>query len=211
MLIKILGMGTLRHLSVNTRLKRPLMMEGVLGPLFAAVEDKTQDIDLLRQCSSILAYCSENAENQISMIKDGVLPRLVHLAGVDHPEVQLDVARTYASLTANAENHIGVFGAMEINSMFKLTESMEENCRRDALVSLGNLAIVAKNQLMIVRLGGLSFIARAIESEFESVQRFACRVIYRLAAHTEIQSEVSRNLYPHMHTTAHMKYHIIIM
>ena len=44
--------------------------------------------------------------------------------------------------------------------MLKLVVSDEENCRRDALVSLGNLAIIGQNQLLIVKLGGLPFIVK---------------------------------------------------
>ena len=78
--IRILAMGTLRHLSVNTRLKRPLMTEGVLGPIFASIQDEVQDVDLLRQCSAIIGNMTENGENQVAMIKDGLLPRLSKLA-----------------------------------------------------------------------------------------------------------------------------------
>jgi hypothetical protein len=69
-----------------------------------------------------------------------------------------------------------------------LAGSDEENCRRDALVSLGNLAVNAKNQLMICKIGGLPVVSASLESGFESVQRFACRVLYRLTAHALIQS-----------------------
>ena len=57
-------------------------MEGGLGPIYAAIEDISQDIDLLRQCSAILSYITENGENQITLIKDDVLPRLIHLSNV---------------------------------------------------------------------------------------------------------------------------------
>ena len=52
-----------------------------------------------------------------------------------------------ASLTSNTENLTGVFTATEIQTMLSLTSSEEENCRRDSLVALGNLAIVASNQV----------------------------------------------------------------
>ena len=37
--LRILGMGTIRHLSINTRVKRPIIQEGALGPMFIAVEE----------------------------------------------------------------------------------------------------------------------------------------------------------------------------
>ena len=80
---------------------------------------------------------AENGENQVAMIKDSLLPRLNKLGMNHHPDIQLDVARTFASLTSNAENLTSVFAAKEIETMLKLTASTEENCRRDALVAIG--------------------------------------------------------------------------
>jgi hypothetical protein len=135
-----------------------------------AIEDEGQDVDLLRQCAAVLANISENGENQVTLIREELLPRLIHLGAVRHPEIQQDVAKCFASLTgtslpllpiiyavdnalhytsANAENHSGVFGAVEIKCMIELSESPEENCRRDALVALGNLAVNAHNQLLV--------------------------------------------------------------
>lgn len=71
--------------------------------------------------------------------------------------------------------------------MLKLCDYLNELCRRDALVCIGNLAVTNKNQLLIAKLGSLSVLARAMGSEYESCQRFAWRTLYRLAANTEIQ------------------------
>ena len=145
------------------------MLNVGLSPLFMAIEDEAQNIDLLRQCAAVLSNISENGENQVSFIREDVLPRLIHLGNIKHPEIQQDVAKTFAALTgfnnhclsricvihyayyiaANAENHTGVFGAVEIKCLIELSESVEENCRRDALVSLGNLAVNATNQLLV--------------------------------------------------------------
>ena len=185
--LRILGLGTIRHLVINTRVKRPFYEQGGLSPVFMGVEDSVQDLDLLRQCSAILAITTENAENQVSFVKDGVLPRLVHLSTVDSLDIQRDVAKTYASLTANPENQVGVFGAAEVKSLLKLCDNIDEPCRRDALVCIGNLAVTNKNQLMIAKLGALPVLARGMTSEFETCQRFSCRAIYRLAANVDIQ------------------------
>jgi hypothetical protein len=121
--LRIIGLGTLRHLSINTRVKRPIVLEGGLGPIYMAVEDETQDLDLLRQAAAILSNISENGENQVSLIKEECLPRLIHLGNISHPEIQQDVAKCYASLTANPENHVGVFGSVEIKSILHLSNS----------------------------------------------------------------------------------------
>lgn len=128
--LRILAVGTLRHLSINTRIKRPIITEGALGPLYAGIEDKAQNSDLMRQCAAVIGNIAENGENQVTLIKDAVLPRLVHMTDFPHPEVLQDVARTYALLASNPENHTGVFGAAEIKSMIKLLASKEENTRR---------------------------------------------------------------------------------
>ena len=57
--LRILGLGTIRHLCINTRVKRPFYDQGGLSPVFMGVEDSVQDIDLLRQCSAILAITSQ--------------------------------------------------------------------------------------------------------------------------------------------------------
>jgi hypothetical protein len=88
-LLRVLGLGTIRHLCINTRVKRPFYEQGGLGPVFMGIEDKSQNDDLLTQCAAVLAIVAENGENQISLIKDGVLPRLVHLSTVNHLGIYL--------------------------------------------------------------------------------------------------------------------------
>jgi hypothetical protein len=58
------------------------------------------------------------------------------------------------------------------------------------LFCAGNISVVNKNQLMIANLGGIKHFAAALESPFESCQRFACRVLYRIAAHPLNQQPV---------------------
>jgi hypothetical protein len=43
---------------------------------------------------------------QVSMVKDGVFKVLNHLSKVKHVEVQQDMARLCASLSANPENQV---------------------------------------------------------------------------------------------------------
>ena len=43
------------------------------------------------------------------------------------------------------------------------------------------------------KIGGLGAITQSLASEFESCQRFACRVLYRLSAHSDIQTSVVDN------------------
>lgn len=126
----------------------------------------------------------------MSLIKDGLLPRLIHLSGIEDVDIQRDASKTFASLTANTENHIGVFGAPEIKTMLRLCLSTEENCARDGLVSIGNLAVTAKKQLIISKLGGVSVMCQALKSQFASSHQYAARALYRLSAHPNIQTSV---------------------
>jgi hypothetical protein len=133
-------MGTIRHFSVNSRLKKPILSEGVLIPVFSAINNEKDDIpsvDLLRQCAAVLANIAENAENQLKMVVDGVLTPLVHLAVFDDPNVQEDVARCMALLSSNPDNQVGIFGAPEVKALLFLCDSRHEKCRRDALMALG--------------------------------------------------------------------------
>jgi hypothetical protein len=66
--LRILGMGALRHMSINTRVKRPIVVEGGIVPVFLSVEAAEQDIDLLRQCSALLSNVAENGENQVGVV-----------------------------------------------------------------------------------------------------------------------------------------------
>ena len=107
-----------------------------------------------QQCAGVLANCSENGQNQVSMIKDGVFGPLVQLASRNDSSIQQDVARALCSITSNAENQVGVFGPDEMRALFHLANSEEENCARDACIAIGNVAVIAKNQLSIAKLGG---------------------------------------------------------
>lgn len=168
---QILATGTLRHLSLSSRIKRPIVEEGALGPIFDRIMNN-EDLDLLQQCAGTLANCAENGRNQISMIKDGVFAPLVHLAGKEDVGIQQDVARALCSITSNAENQVGVFGPDEMRALFHLAGSDEENCARDACIAIGNVAVIAKNQLAIAKLGGLPPLIKQLGSEFSSCQMY---------------------------------------
>ena len=118
--LRILGMGTIRHMSINTR-KEADQQEGALGPMFVGIEDELQDADLMRQIAATIGNIAENGENQIILIKDGVLPRLA-LASFPHVEVAA-MPPVLILLSSNAENHVGVFGAADVKAILKLTAS----------------------------------------------------------------------------------------
>lgn len=188
--LRIIGLGILRHLAINSKIKRPMVVEGVLAAMFKAAEDESQDHDLLCQTAALFSILCENGENQITFIRDGCLPRMIHLASVKTSEVQQDIAKSFALLTSNPDNQISVFGAEEISAMLSLCGSAEENCLRDSLIALGNLAIQGKNQFLIYQLGAIPLVANALRSQFESCKRCSCRLLYRLAAHADIQEAI---------------------
>ena len=186
--VRILALGILRHLSISSRIKRPMVGLSVMGIIVANIEDRIQDMDILRQCAAILSSLAENTENQLQLLQEKVNHCLVHLSEVRHPEVEQDTAKCFASITANAESHSEMFGELELHALFRLMSSNEENCVRDALISVGNIAIVSTKQVFIVEYGGLSFLSKALKSQFLSCQKYAARAVYRLAAHSSNQA-----------------------
>ncbi|CAM9303250.1 unnamed protein product [Discosporangium mesarthrocarpum] len=190
--LRILASGALRHLSLNTRVKRPMLEEGALGPILRFVDEGSDSLDLLCQCAGIIGNLSEDARNQVSLVKDGIMPRLVKLGRVNHEGVKADVSRAYASISSNAECQVGVFGTEDLQAIFLLAGSEEEKCSRDAAMTLGNLAVVTRNQEAIVVAGGLVPLVKMLAvNRYLSCQKFAARALYRLAAHGENQHKMA--------------------
>lgn len=78
--------------------------------------------------------------------------------------------------------------------MFALAGSAEEKCARDAAITLGNLAVVTRNQVAITDTGGLPPLVTMLSSSpFVTCQKFAARALYRLAAHGENKPRVVRD------------------
>lgn len=82
---------------------------------------------------------------------------------------------------------VGIFGPKEIQSILILAENADENTARDSCIAVGNLAVIAKNQEVLVQMGALPPLIRLLESEFVSVQMMTCRALYRLAANQDNQ------------------------
>lgn len=79
---------------------------------------------------------------------------------------------------------MGVFNADDLRTIFALAGSAEEKCARDAAITLGNLAVVTRNQQAITDVGGLApLVAMLSGNPYVSCQKFAARALYRLAAH----------------------------
>ena len=93
--LRVLGVSALRHLSLSSRIKRPIVREGGLGPVYeclmgdrsdaanvdASVADMTigtyegLDLDLLAQCAGLLGNLAEDPHNQLALVRDGASPR----------------------------------------------------------------------------------------------------------------------------------------
>ena len=102
----------------------------------------------------------------------------------DGGAMHADCSRCFCSLSSREENvHSGVFGPRELQALFHLAREAapaNEDCCRDALIALGNIAITSKNQQAIARLGGIPCLAQALGSPFSSCQLYAARALYRL-------------------------------
>lgn len=90
----------------------------------------------------------------------------------------------YVRLVFPILRQIGVYGPDELHAVFALAGSSEEKCARDAAMTVGNLAVVAGNQVAIAEAGGLApMVGMVSGSQYTSCQKFAARALYRLAAH----------------------------
>lgn len=86
---------------------------------------------------------------------------------------------------------IGVFNTDDLRAVFALAGSVEEKCARDAAITLGNLAVVTRNQVNITDAGGLLPLVTMIgRNAYLSCQKFAGRALYRLAAHGDNKPRV---------------------
>lgn len=86
---------------------------------------------------------------------------------------------------------VGVFNTDDLHTIFNLAGSAEEKCARDAAITLGNLAVVTRNQQAIADAGGLIPLVTMLSGNpYVSCQKFAARALYRLAAHGENKPRV---------------------
>ena len=211
--LRVLGVSALRHLSLSSRIKRPIVREGGLGPVYeclmgdrsdaanvdASVADMTigtyegLDLDLLAQCAGLLGNLAEDPHNQLALVRDGAFAPFVRLSRVPHAGIQMDVARALCSISAHPDNQVGVFGPEELQALFDLMANPEENCARDAAIAVGNLATVTKNQVTIVRLGALD---RSSRSSSRSSTRASSSVRERCVACPHIRRTSPRSSTP---------------
>ncbi|KAF1331179.1 Vacuolar protein, partial [Globisporangium splendens] len=187
--LKCMGAAGLRHLTLHTPIEAQVVHEGGLPPLFSccALEDDNVRV----QCSGMLANLSENVINQMEIVKQNGVAALVALAKASYdPEIAQNTSRSFANLSSNAENHLGVFHVNELRAVFTLGMSKEENCGRDAATCIGNLAVTSKNQFQITECGGLIPLTQLLQSQFASNRQYAARAMYRLSAHAENQPRI---------------------
>jgi hypothetical protein len=219
--LKVLAFGIIRHLSVNTRIKPIVLSEGGLIPIFLFIEtlkpselhlSNKEEIDLqidnLRQCAAILALISEHSANQLFLIQNGILPRLLHTLNYNFyafedtasvvksllPDYEIcaHVSRCLSALTSHPMNLVGVFGVIEFQAFQQLLTlanpsstaavifQFYESTMRDCLVGLGNLAVEEKNQVLIASMGIIPVLNATLFSEEKAIQKFSLRCIARL-------------------------------
>eukprot|EP00953_Heterococcus_sp_UTEX-ZZ885_P035587 18364-Heterococcus_DN1.PRE.6 len=148
-----------------------------------SVMTATECADTIAQCCGTLANLADDARNQVTLVTDGALPRLAALTAIGDEAVRCDIARAYGSITSNAECQVGCFTATDIDALLSLiVRPFEELCTRDALMALGNLAVVNKNQALIAARGGLTCIIAVLTSSYVSCRCYAARAMSRLCA-----------------------------
>jgi Armadillo/beta-catenin-like repeat len=148
-----------------------------------SVMTATECADTIAQCCGTLANLADDVRNQVTLVTDGALSRLAALTAIGDESVRCDIARAYGSITSNAECQVGCFTATDIDALLSLVvRPFEELCTRDALMALGNLAVVNKNQALIAARGGLTCIIAVLTSSYVSCRRYAARAMSRLCA-----------------------------
>jgi Armadillo/beta-catenin-like repeat len=154
-----------------------------VGTASRSVMTATECADTIAQCCGTLANLADDVRNQVTLVTDGALPRLAALTAIGDEAVRCDIARAYGSITSNAECQVGCFTATDIDALLSLiVRPFEELCTRDALMALGNLAVVNKNQALIAARGGLTCIIAVLTSSYVSCRRYAARAMSRLCA-----------------------------
>ncbi|KAG3051007.1 hypothetical protein PC121_g18084 [Phytophthora cactorum] len=106
------------------------------------------------QCAGAMATLSEIVLNQVQMAREGALPALLEITKVGyHAEISRHISCSFANLSSNPENHLGVFSLQEFRAAFTLAQSAEEFYGCGAAMCLGNLAVTSHNQIQISELG----------------------------------------------------------
>eukprot|EP00957_Ditylum_brightwellii_P105231 8021009-Ditylum_brightwellii.AAC.1 len=152
--MKTISVGILRHLSISTRIKVPLVDKGALRAVLDCIATM-DDNDILLQCAGSLANMTENTKNRVQMGDKDVLEALMRLSKKGDELVKRDVARSLCSLSSVSENHNNLFEKQDLVNVFQLLASEDEATARDAAATLGNLAITAESQVKIVSFGGM--------------------------------------------------------
>ncbi|KAF1789123.1 Armadillo-like helical [Phytophthora cactorum] len=79
------------------------------------------------QSAGSMATLSESVLNQVQMARKGALPALLEITKVGyHAEISRHISCSFANLSSNPENHLGVFSLQEFRAAFTLAQSAEE-------------------------------------------------------------------------------------
>ena len=99
--------------------------------------------------------------------------------------------KTRPNVPTRGSQQVGVFNTDDLRTVFTLAGSAEEKCARDAAITLGNLAVVTRNQQAITEAGGLPPLVTMLGGNpYLSCQKFAARALYRLAAHGDSKPRI---------------------
>lgn len=177
------------------------MEAGGLDVLFDCSSNSNPDLQA--QCAGAIAALAEETRNQVQMarMERRGLASLLSLSQSSSITTREDVTRAYASLSSNPENQMDVFLPTDYGAIFSLcstkekylkreeeggareeAERLNERCGTDGSIAIGNLAVISKNQLQLVKHGALEALAFPLRSTFASCQLYAARALYRLAA-----------------------------
>lgn len=152
--LQSLAAATLRHLSTEDDLKRPIVEAGALPPTLRNASRAPHE-DLKCQVAGLFANLSENLENQISLVSNGCVTVLCAICHGEHNrEIEQDCARALANICSNEENHVVAYrqGALHaLVGLAHLEEDADDVTQRYAAMGLRFLSSHPEVRLFIVR------------------------------------------------------------
>lgn len=126
--LKSLGLACLRHLSCNNDLKKTILLSDVVTLAINSIMGA--EANLLSQIAGLLANLSEEIENHIQMINEGVIPAILTLSRTEKKEIIQDVARALANLSTNEHKQLAIYQQGAMSCLIHLRCHDDPICRR---------------------------------------------------------------------------------
>ena len=185
-------MAILRHLSLNKKLKRKIVVDGGLSAVLRCAGSKNRDLQL--QVSGVFANLSERIENTIEMVDQGCVPYLCELASVRSDEIAQDISRSFANILSNEENHVKVYEQHAFRTLVALTQNSNDHvAKRYAAMALRFMATSPEVRVRLVKAGLLSPFLDLAKSPLIDYQRTAAAALSSFSINEENKARLVKD------------------